>query len=190
MVDPYEVEEWVSPAVKRAFRYPMIAYDPHNSNHGTLLLHWYCHLVATGDMNRLFTHEAHALQDFLRVFEDKQLFFWCDDKGIYVAAWTAPCLGAVFFSLWIREDKRHSKQAYCCVCDAYDAVFHHWPTLMGLTKQKALLDEHVKMGYTIEGRIPQLWDGFDAWLVVLTKENYYGHRSAASRRQKSQHERV
>lgn len=178
---------WVAPEAKLRWTHPMTAYDPNNSNHGVLLINWFIHLTATHQLHNLLTNSAHSIQGFLRVFEDRQLAFWHDERGIWMAFWTAPCLGGVFFSLWVREDMRRTRLAYQCLMDAYEAVFRHWPVVLGLTRQKHLLKAHTRLGYTVEGLVPKLWDGWDAWLVVLTKENFYGYRSAAARRKIAQH---
>jgi hypothetical protein len=46
------------------------------------------------------------------------------------------------------------------------------PTIVGLTKQPALVAEHERIGYTVAGTIPQFWDGEDVIVLVLTQERF------------------
>lgn len=160
----------------------MLGYDSRNVDHGMLLARWWAELHENKELLKTFSSEALPLPGFYKTFENAILSFEADEKGIWFACWCVPSLSGAFFSLWIAKRKRKSKAAYRLTMKCYKEALAIWPVLMGITKQQALLEEHKKLGYEIVGRIPYVWDGDEAWLVVLTQEKFRGNRKFSARR--------
>jgi hypothetical protein len=145
-----------------------------------LLARWWAELHENKEICSTFSEEALPLPGFYKVFENAILTFEADNEGIWFACWCSPSLSGAFFSLWIAKRRRKSKLAYYFTMKMYEKALAIWPVLLGITKQPKLLKEHEKLGYEILGKIPSIWDGDPAWLVVLTEEGFYGKRNAMS----------
>jgi len=155
----------------------MIRYDPNKLSHETLAVNWFFALEAKPDeMEKLF-HESlrHHLTDFLNWLKYQgQAVIAIDEQGIWAAAWTIPDLSGAFFGAWFREEKRGTIAAVKFIRDAYRLAFEKYSVLIGLTKQPALHDLHLALGYDYLGEIPHYFDGQPGRMYVLTKENFYG----------------
>lgn len=161
----------------------MILYDPRSIEHGLLLAGVWGHLLANGELKQTVAENARSLPGFFRMLEPPTVaLFVTDEQGAWVLAWCEPCFNGAFFSLWVRPDKR-SKDALPTVYELYEMALGRWPVLMGVTKQARLLSSHEKMGYKLLGQIPGLFDGEDAFLLVLTKEDFDGRRRREGREQ-------
>jgi len=148
-------------------------YDQQNPEHGVLVAQWWARAYENGDLALMATKRSQSLSGFFKMIDAPTiLLFECDEQGIWIAGWFEPTFDAAFFSLWVRPDKR-SKDALPVLFTMYDMGFRVWPMIMGVTKQERLLRSHERLGYTVVGKIPKFFDGEDAWLVTLTKEDFY-----------------
>ncbi len=151
----------------------MHMYEHNDLAHGCLLSQWWYELHRSGDIDKLFPKRAQTLQALFKLFESPLIaMFDMDDDGIWFMVWLSPAVDGAFFSLWIRNDKRHTKEAYSNLRTAYEAALGAFPVLMGITIQERLLVQHEKLGYSVYGPIPDLFDGKPAWMVVLTRDSY------------------
>ena len=129
-------------------------------------------MVSDGDLARMYLGQYKTLQAFCGFFEQPttELHFNTDDEGIWLAAWLIPFTVGKVLGLWVRKDRRRQRESLAAVVEMYRRLLSAHPTLLGLTKQEALLEPHRKMGYEVLG--PTRIDGEPAWFVVLTRERF------------------
>ena len=149
----------------------MIYYE-RTFEHDALMLGWYHELIQSGDMDLTFMPSTRPLSRWFALFRDCHLYFQVDEKGIWWACWYEPAYGGAMYAMWCRTDRRKSRQHVANTMQALEAGVQRWGTLFGLTKQDDLLELHRRLGYTIVGDVPGLWEGGSAWLVVLTPATF------------------
>lgn len=150
--------------------------------HGTdpqtdlLMVQWWLRMREDGDLEKTFLQSALTLSGFMSVWRaDTGLMLEIDEEGITVAGWIQRFMGAGMFGLWVRADKRKNIGTLRAVLNMYRAVFGAGLTsIVGITKQPELLEEHERLGYKILGSVPYLWDKEnDGYVVVLTAADFY-----------------
>lgn len=149
----------------------MIAYQ-HTFEQDALLLTWYQELIQSGDMVVTFMPSSYPLSKWFEVFRTAELVYEADEKGIWWAAWVEPSFGISMYSMWCRTDKRRSLRNATNTKKALHAALTLRGTVFGVTCQPSLLELHRRMGYTVVGEVPGLWEGRPAWLVSLTREGF------------------
>jgi hypothetical protein len=157
--------------------------------HDLAMIKWYSELCRTGDLEKVFTKSAHPLSRFFECFASPRELFFDTTKGLITfAMWFEPVMtGGALVGLWIAPDRRHHPSTYKLLITLYSKAFEVYPLLMGITKQEELLKPHLKLGYTCNGRLPGIWDGEDAWLLTLTKEDFtHGRRSNGRRENRAE----
>lgn len=163
----------------------MIIYE--SLKHEMLLLDWHLKLkVEPEEYDKIFADQTHTLTDLLGWASTKVILaFEMDKEGVWAACWVEPCLNAAYFGSWIRKSKRHTKSALKFINEAYARVLDKFPTILGLTSQPNLADLHIKLGYVYGCRIPQMFNGKDALLFVMTRESREArkHGRSGQRRQ-------
>lgn len=102
-------------------------------------------------------------------------------EGAWMWAHFEPCYDGGFLSMWVRGEKRRTKQAIALAWEVYERFFEQFPVLLGITHQPDLLDEHKHMGYEILGRVPGLKNGQDVWIMVLTRADFAARQSQFAR---------
>lgn len=156
----------------------MQIYNPADEAHGLLMAQVWGQAKASGDLEAMVADQSKSLPRFLKMLEPPTVtVFWTDEHGIGVLGWFEPIFGFAFFSLWVRPDRReHRQETLETVRQVYELGFKVFPAVLGITKQERLLKSHQRLGYTVVGEMPGLFDGDNAWLVMLTKENFEAHR--------------
>lgn len=136
---------------------------------------WWLRMRDDGDLDKTFLASAHCLSGFMDIWKNTDLMVEIDDSGIYVAMWCQRFMGAGMLGLWVRTDKRHSVGAVRSVLRMYRAVFDSGTgSIVGITKQPQLLEEHERLGYRVLGEVPGLWDAQNSgFVVVLTADDFY-----------------
>jgi hypothetical protein len=153
-------------------------YNPKNPAHEMIALQWFLLLKGKPqEFADLFARDLQSLTRFLYWMANNVALGWeCDERGAWACAWVEPMLTGAFFGGWIREDKRGTVGAVMFIRKAYRQAFEKFPVIIGITKQPALHDLHIALGYDYLGTVPKLFDNADARVYVLTKENFYGRR--------------
>lgn len=147
-------------------------YEP-SLNEDLKLLQWWLKMNRDGDLERTFTEECRPLGAFYASMRSPTiLVLGTVGEKVELGAWMVPAMKGAFFGLWVARERRHSKSMFQQVVSVYSKALTLFPVLIGITKQEALLDAHRKLGYTVGDRMPGLFDGEDAWIVTLTKENF------------------
>lgn len=149
----------------------MIRYN-RSYEHDLLLLGWYHELLISDDMPYTFMPSTKPLGAWMALMRQCHLYFQVDDKGIWWACWYEPAYGGVMYAMWCRSDRRKSRDNVALTMQALEEGLREWGTVFGITKQAALLELHRRLGYTIVGDVPGLWEGGSAWLVVLTPATF------------------
>lgn len=137
-----------------------------------LMLGWYHELLTSDDMPYTFMPSTKPLSRWFGLFRQCHLYYLADEKGIWWACWYEPAYGGVMYSMWCRADRRKSRENVALTMQALEAGLAEWGTVFGITKQATLLELHRRLGYTIVGDVPGLWEGGSAWLVVLTPSTF------------------
>ena len=138
------------------------------------ILRWWMKLSESGDLVDVFPRSSQPLFAFGKLFHHPTKLFYSLHKGeIWFAVWMSMMGHAVMFNMWCDKPFRGSKKQLKYTRLAYDAAFQITNVVLGFTKRYKLLRIHQRIGYEILGRIPKMFDGIDdAWMVMLTKENY------------------
>ena len=151
----------------------MTRYDGSDA-HDALVLGWWHTLVTTGDLARTFMASLHPVGAFLAFWRspDRPLLFRADARGLWFAGWFEPMMAGASAGLWARADYRLTRVGLSAVETFLATGLARWPVLIGVTKQEKLLRAHTRLGYTVLGEVPHLWDGERAWVVVLTSAGF------------------
>ena len=140
------------------------------------IFEWWREISATpdGDLYKAFPQSTWALSSFYSLFRSPRVLLYVEDSnGIWFTVWMERLEAAVVFSSWVRESMRGTRAHYRTAKLSYEIAFEMSSTLIGITKRPELLKLHEKIGYTILGSVPKLFDGQDdAWIVVLTKDAF------------------
>lgn len=149
-----------------------------------IMLQWYKELVMSGAIKDLFNFRARALSGFYASLQPPvHLLCRIDDNGLWYAAMVTPIFAGAEFDMWIRPDKRASKEWLESMFEALEFGFDRYGTLIGLTAHEDLLDAHKRLGYTIVGKVPNLWDGErDLWVMYVTKAAFEARSAHVVRR--------
>lgn len=130
-------------------------------------------LVEDKELSQVVEPSAQTLLGFLLSCRNPNcVLYEADNLGIWGVLWARPSFSGASIGFWLRKDYRKSRSAYKFFCSAIDLCFTQWPVLLGVTCQPRLLRLHKRLGYTLLGCIPGLWNGLDTWLLYLTRENF------------------
>lgn len=146
---------------------------------------WWDSLCDTGELQQLVAENAYNLSAFFTLFKQPSAMIYTEKDGsIETAHWVEPVSTsnhAVFFSSWYTPELRGSKRQALLSHTIYSFIFSMGRKLIvGITKQPQLLKLHEKLGYVILGSMPNLFDGYEGWLMYLTPEGLASSRLAAS----------
>jgi hypothetical protein len=139
------------------------------------VLEWYKELLESGELFNLVFPSAYALGGFFTMLRKSYFFYGLDEEDrIWFSSWFEPATrGVAFMSMWARREKRNTKKGVAQAYAMYKNAFKLLNVILGVTKQERLLKVHKRAGYEVVSKIPMLWGGVeDAWLVMLTKENF------------------
>jgi hypothetical protein len=153
-------------------------YEPTALN-DSLMLMWWARLLADGDLEKVFQRDACKASTFFELLQAprKVVFKTKTDYGVWFAAAMSPAFDGVYFDMWVAKEFRAGKGWLQAMEEALLYAFDRWPILIGVTSQENLLDGHRRLGYTVVGMIPKLWNEQDAWLMYITKESFMARES-------------
>lgn len=148
-----------------------------------LLAQWWAEITVDGSRDQLFM-PPNTLGQTMSFFEspDVSMIYEADARGMWFVMWFSPLLSGMSASMWCRRDRRGKLSHLRAAEWGYDTALKAVPTLVGVTTQESLLDEHRRLGYTVLGKIPGLVNGEGAWIVVLTREGWEGRRAKRATR--------
>lgn len=93
-----------------------------------------------------------------------------DETGIWFNAWLEKSMSGAFLGIWIAPWMRQSKASYHAMLKTMAAALRGFPVVLGITKQERLLASHQRIGYDILTKIPCIYGGADAWLMIINRE--------------------
>jgi len=135
-----------------------------------LLAHWWAKMERDGDLPDLFTKSGQSLSSLYRIVgPGKTLLYGVDIGGIWVAFWFEPMMSGVFMGAWVAREHRRTRRALDAFLQAWELALIHHTVVIGVTRQREIINEHERLGYTVLGCLPGIWDGEDAWAVMLTR---------------------
>lgn len=148
----------------------MFKYEP-NRDADLAVANLWTKMERDGDLPGLFCRSHQTLSGLLRIFhEPNGVLMEADEAhGVWFAMWFEQLMGTVFVGLWVAREMRQTRRALHAILDGYGNALAIYPALMGVTKQERLLAPHVRLGYSVVAKVPGLWDGEPAWLVMLTR---------------------
>lgn len=149
-------------------------YHPNREN-DLEIVRWWVRLERDGDLDRLMLEGGRTISDLFRMVAGPSkalLFAHTPEDGIWFAMWFEPCLQGAFCGAWLAKDKRGTRQGVYAFLDAWTWALVAWPVVIGVTKQPNLLPIHRKVGYTVLGAIPDLFDGQEATVMYLTRQAF------------------
>jgi hypothetical protein len=165
---------------------PLMLYRPSVAN-DIYLSKLYSDICIGGDGDKVLGEAMQLLSGFLAGCQSPRICLMAYDEGLLEreGAWMwahfEPCYDGGFLSMWVRGEKRRTKQAIATAFEVYERFFEQFPVLLGITHQPDLLDEHKHMGYTILGKVPGLKNGKDVWIMTLTKAEFDAKQSQFAR---------
>ena len=156
-----------------------------------VLLNWFNRMVHDGELTHTLSSAVRAPGQFLQFFLQRPLLYKIDSLyNITHAAWMEPCMGSVFLSYYVAPGSRGmNKEKGFFLYDVIDAVFVDGAnTVCGIVKERAtradtkrIIEVHEFLGYTYSGRVKHFFDGADAHLVAITKDEWAALNSAYKR---------
>lgn len=151
----------------------MILYEP-GMDGDILIANAFRNIVQADDHLRLLSRDCQRLGTFMLMLQPPNLALMevNEEIGVWFLAWVTPTFQGAFYSQWVHESMRHKRAMVASSLHAWNLCLEQWPILLGLTRQPKLLKEHFKMGYKELCVIPIFWDGEDAHLLMLTRENF------------------
>ena len=131
-------------------------------------------LSENNEIMKLVTQSAYSLSGFLALLQAPSVTFYTQTEttleSLHWAEPVATSKNAVFFSSWWNADTRGTKHHAFVMSAIYELMCAmEKKTVMGVTKQRSLLDLHRKIGYRVLKPIPNLFDDKDAWIMYLTE---------------------
>ncbi len=135
-----------------------------------LIAHWWAKMERDGDLPDLFIASSQSLGALYRIIgPGKTLLYGVDISGIWAAFWFEPMMSGVFMGAWVAREHRHTRRALDAILQAWELALIHHTVVIGITRQYEILSEHERLGYTVLGLLPGIWDGKDAWAIALTR---------------------
>jgi len=159
----------------------LVEYEP-GMMADALMMHLFTCMCVDEEIDRLF-HDVDCLSDFMRAINrPTQTVFKGDEHGIWFLAMYTPHFAGATFDMYVAPRRRKGKAWVSAMCEALEYGFEKWPVLIGLTAHENLLDDHVRMGYIIAGKIPGLWHGKDVHVLHITRESFNARETHLRRR--------
>lgn len=136
-----------------------------------LIAHWWAKMERDGDLPDLFLPASQSLSGLYAVLTGprKSVLYGVDISGIWAAFWFEPVMSGVFMGAWVAWERRHTRRALDAFLQAWELALTHYTVVLGITKQREILSEHERLGYTVLGLLPEMWAGQDAWAIALTR---------------------
>jgi len=163
-------------SLKEAEKLGIQFYQP-SVAHSILFLSWWLDLNASKDFDLVFSEAQRPLSAFFKTFDPPALcaFALDEEDKVYLVMWLTAMSDvstAAFVSYWCREEKRGTRKAHKITKLLFEIAFKHIDVLMSVTKHESLLRIFHRLGHTVVGRVPHYFNGEDAWILYLTKDNF------------------
>ena len=160
-----------------------------STEHDLLMFQWWTKMHQDGEFEQTFVKDVDSPSAFMAYFHlPRLLAFKLTTNGIapkpWICVWIEPCMDGAFLGLWIDREWRNTKKCVRSTEEALEISLKQFPIIIGLTKQKRLLKPHQKMGYTIAGFVPKLWNGDDVWILTLDSWGFKNRKMSVQRREK------
>lgn len=149
---------------------------------GLMLAAWWLELKVTGELDKI-VHKPVSLRQFLNIIGNDPIVWIGDFDGgqggtggvtkIVAVAWIKPYMDSAFFNYWNHEALRGTRMQGHITKSIYDAAFRVADILLGTTWQPKLIRIHEHLGYKIHGPFDGVVKGEQAYMVTLTKEDFY-----------------
>ena len=98
--------------------------------------------------------------------------FALDAQGPYFCTWCEPVMSGISLGLWVREDKRKSRQCLIFGHQVFAELFKRYKVILVITRDETTKQFHEHFGFTFGCVIPYIYDGDSAYISFLTKETY------------------
>ena len=124
-------------------------------------------------MENFLSIPAHCLSGFLGLCMAPRItIVEMDQKGPCMLAIAEPCFDGAFLSYWCAPEWRQTKYVLTTFLNVLKLALEQFPCIVGITKQKRLIETHLRLGYTLGGELPKFWGGETAYILMLTRENF------------------
>lgn len=158
-----------------------------------LISRWWESLVESGEINLITTRNCRSLSGFFRMLGPPRMLFYAGEESIDFAVWLEKAGNSdkgYFFSNWIAKPLRGTRRQLRLMHAIYEGTFEFADVLVGMTKQKNLLDIHQKIGYVYGCVVPYFFDSDPAYIVYLTKSGYRSSKTYAIAQKEQNYERI
>ncbi len=157
-----------------------------------LISRWWESLVESGEINLITTRNCRSLSGFFGMLGPPRILLYTGEESIDFAVWIEKAGTSdkgYFFSTWTVASLRGTRTQIQLLHVIYEGLFKFADVLVGVTKQKELLDVHRKGGYVYSGAVPYFFDSDPAYMVYLTKPGYRSGKLYALAKKEEDHER-
>lgn len=161
------------------------------SDQDILIARWWESLVESGEINLITTRGCRSLSGFFRMLGPPRILLYTEEESIDLAVWfekAGTSDKGYFFSTWTDKSIRGTRRQIRTLHTIYEGLFKFADVLVGVTKQKELLDVHRKGGYVYSGAVPYFFDSDPAYMVYLTKPGYRSGKLYALAKKEEDHE--
>ncbi len=158
-----------------------------------LISRWWESLVESGEIDLITAKSTRSLSGFFRMLGPPRILLYTGEEFIDFAVWLekAPTsTKGYFLSNWTAKSLRGTRRHLRLMHTVYEGAFKFADVLVGMTKQKDLLDIHQKIGYVYGCAIPYFFDNDPAYIVYLTKPGYRSSKTYAMAQKEQDHERI
>lgn len=138
-----------------------------------LLAQLWARMREDGDLDKIFSDPAYPLSAFFRALAPPQETIYAfDSSGITMIVWFERFSAGTFLSAYFRPDKRKCRETDELFRRVLKSGVAAYTTIVNLTWQERLTPIHLAMGYTLDGRIPKLFNGRDALVFSCNQESF------------------
>lgn len=137
-----------------------------------LLGEWWQRMATCDDLERGFSVELTALGAFMGAMRACGLVYMTDEGGIWFAAWFEPKLSGAFYGLWVRADKRHSRDALAAILDSIEYGLSHFRVLIMASLHESVVNQAVSLGFVSMGVIPYLFDHQPTHVAWIDEDHF------------------
>ncbi len=148
------------------------SYTP-TSLHDWLLIDLWGKMQRDGSLQGAMFSSVQSLLPFCQLLAKPSTRLAMDHDGPYFCAWVEPMMTGVSLGLWIREDKRKSRQCLVFSHEVLDELLKTYQVVLVVTRDKTTSQFHKHFGFLFACEIPYIYEGDTAYISYLTQESYY-----------------
>lgn len=143
------------------------------SIHDWVLIDLWGKMQRDGSIEGAMLPSAQSLLSFCHLLaKPDETHFAMDREGPYFCAWTEPIMSGISLGLWVREDKRKSRQCLIFGHKVLETLFKRFPIVIVITQNEMTRRFHQHFGFISSYEIPYIYNGNTAYISYLTKEKY------------------